>query len=107
MVTPQALQENVVGLFSRDALGDITLPHTRQSRCPSSRASMSTITERTLRVVKRTFCIKLITFQKGPALISKEASDDERGECRIARRFGFAQQLELPIPMPEMKETAN
>jgi hypothetical protein len=29
-------------------------------------------------------------------------------EAKIAQRFGFEQQLELPMPMPvEMKEAAN
>jgi hypothetical protein len=37
----------------------------------------------------------------------ENTADKWEYEARIAKRFGFEQQLELPIPLPEMKEAAN
>ena len=39
--------------------------------------------------------------------MAEDSADKWDYEVRIARRFSFAQQLELPIPLPEMKEAAN
>ena len=39
--------------------------------------------------------------------MAKDSADKWDYEARIARRFGFAQQFELPIPMPETKEAAS
>jgi len=39
--------------------------------------------------------------------IAEDSADKWEYEARIAKRFGFEQQLELPIPSPEMKAAAN
>jgi hypothetical protein len=39
--------------------------------------------------------------------IAEDSTDRWEYEARIAKRFGFEQQLELPIPMPPVKEAAN
>ncbi len=39
--------------------------------------------------------------------IAEDSADKWEYEARIAKRFGFEQQLELPIPLPEMKEGAH
>jgi len=39
--------------------------------------------------------------------IAEDSADKWEYEARIANRFGFEQQLELPIPLPEMNEAAN
>jgi hypothetical protein len=39
----------------------------------------------------------------------EDSADKHEYEAKIAKRFGFEQQLELPtpLPMPEMKEAAK
>ena len=41
--------------------------------------------------------------------MAESSADRWEYEAKIAKRFGFEQQLELPMPMPtqEMKEAAN
>jgi hypothetical protein len=39
--------------------------------------------------------------------IAEDSATKWEYEARIAKRFGFAQQLELPIPLPEPKEAAK
>ena len=41
--------------------------------------------------------------------IAEDSADKWEYEARIAKRFGFEQQLELPIPLPEptTKEAAH
>jgi hypothetical protein len=41
--------------------------------------------------------------------MAESSADKWEYEGKIARRFGFAQQLELPMPMPivEKQEAAN
>jgi hypothetical protein len=83
---------------------------------------------RTLGAARQKSLCKIDQSQRGPQKIQKGPGDMERGqyaghgtgrgrvlemaedstdkwdyEAGIARRFGFAQQLELPIPMPEIK----
>ena len=39
--------------------------------------------------------------------IAEDSKDRWEYEARIAKRFGFEQQLELPIPLPIQQEAAN
>lgn len=41
--------------------------------------------------------------------MAESSANKSEYESKIARRFGFEQQLELPIPLPSppMKEAAN
>ena len=39
--------------------------------------------------------------------MAESTEDKWEYEAKLAKRFGFEQQLELPMPMTEMKEAAN
>ena len=53
-------------------------------------------------------CCRALSRHLGRVLeMSQDSADKWDYEARIARRFGFAQQFELPIPMPETKEAAS